>query len=153
MGKGLASRAKYQFPDVYVRYQDVCRKRHLRMGVPYLYKRESSFHEALADDPGSFTEGQETWFLLFATKDDWRENASLEGIVRGLAWVQEIFEKEGIKSLAMPALGCGLGNLSWADVGPLMCQRLGALGIPVWIYLPAGKTLKHEWLTPEYLLG
>jgi len=39
MGKGLASRAKYQFPDVYVRYQDVCRKRHLRMGVPYLYKR------------------------------------------------------------------------------------------------------------------
>jgi hypothetical protein len=29
------------------------------MGVPYLYKRESSFHEELADDPGSFTEGQE----------------------------------------------------------------------------------------------
>jgi hypothetical protein len=36
MGKGLASRAKYQFPDVYVRYQDVCRKRQLRMGVPLL---------------------------------------------------------------------------------------------------------------------
>jgi len=33
MGKGLASRAKYQFPDVYVRYQDVCRKHDLRMGV------------------------------------------------------------------------------------------------------------------------
>jgi ssDNA thymidine ADP-ribosyltransferase, DarT len=152
MGKGLASRAKYQFPDVYVRYQDVCRKQDLRMGVPYLYKRESSFHEALADDPGSFTEGQETWFLLFATKDDWRENASLDGIVQGLVWVQKNFETEGIKSLAMPALGCGLGNLSWADIGPLMCQKLGALGIPVWIYLPAGEALKQEWLTPEYLL-
>lgn len=152
MGKGLASRAKYQFPDVYVRYQDVCRKRQLRMGVPYLYKRESSFHEELADDPGSFTEGQETWFLLFATKDDWKQSANLDGIARGLTWVRENFGTEGITSLAMPALGCGLGNLSWADIGPLMCQKLGALGIPVWIYLPAGKALKQEWLTPEYLL-
>jgi hypothetical protein len=153
MGKGLASRAKYQFPDVYVRYQDVCRRRQLRMGIPYLYKRESSFHEELADDPGSFTKGRETWFLLFATKDDWKQSANLGGIARGLTWVQENFGTEGVKSLAMPALGCGLGNLSWADVGPLMCQKLGSLGIPTWIYLPAGKALKQEWLTPDYLLG
>jgi ssDNA thymidine ADP-ribosyltransferase, DarT len=153
MGKGLASRAKYQFPDVYVRYQDVCRRRQLRMGIPYLYKRESSFHEELADDPGSFTKGRETWFLLFATKDDWKQSANLGGIARGLTWVQENFGTEGVKSLAMPALGCGLGNLSWADVGPLMCQKLGSLGIPTWIYLPAGKALRQEWLTPDYLLG
>jgi ssDNA thymidine ADP-ribosyltransferase, DarT len=153
MGKGLASRAKYQFPDVYVRYQDVCRRRQLRMGIPYLYKRESSFHEELADDPGSFTQGRETWFLLFATKDDWKQSANLGGIARGLTWVQENFGTEGVKSLAMPALGCGLGNLSWADIGPLMCQQLGSLGIPTWIYLPAGKALKQEWLTPDYLLG
>jgi O-acetyl-ADP-ribose deacetylase (regulator of RNase III) len=153
MGKGLASRAKYQFPDVYVRYQDVCRRRQLLMGIPYLYKRESSFHEELADDPGSFTQGRETWFLLFATKGDWKQSANLGSIARGLTWVQENFGTEGVKSLAMPALGCGLGNLSWADVGPLMCQKLGSLGIPTWIYLPAGKALKQEWLTPDYLLG
>jgi hypothetical protein len=153
MGKGLASRAKYQFPDVYVRYQDVCRQRLLRMGVPFLYKRASSFHEELADDPGTFTEGQETWFLLFATKGHWKERANLDGIVEGLTWVQGRFEVEGIKSLAMPALGCGLGKLSWAEVGPLMCQNLGALGIRVWIYLPTEKAPEQEWLTPEYLLG
>jgi hypothetical protein len=51
------------------------------------------------------------------------------------------------------ALGWGRGNRTWAAVGPLMCRKLGALGIPVWIYLPAGKALKQEWLTPEYLLG
>jgi len=153
MGKGLASRAKYQFPDVYVRYQDACRTRQLRMGVPYLYKRESSFHEELADDPGSFTEGQETWFLLFATKDHWKQSADLDGIVHGLTWVQENSEAEGIKSLAMPALGCGLGRLSWADVGPLLCQKLGPLGIRTWIYLPTEKVPQKGWLTPEYLLG
>ncbi len=41
MGKGLASRAKYQFPDVYVYYQDLCRKHKWTMGKPYLYKRQS----------------------------------------------------------------------------------------------------------------
>ena len=40
MGKGLASRAKYQFPDMYVVYQDVCKDKTLAMGKPYLYKRE-----------------------------------------------------------------------------------------------------------------
>jgi len=36
MGKGLASRAKYQFPDVYVYYQDLCRSRRLKLGLPCL---------------------------------------------------------------------------------------------------------------------
>jgi hypothetical protein len=152
MGKGLASRAKYQFPDLYVRYQDVCRRGLLRMGVPYLYKRESSLHEELADDPGSFTDIQETWFLLFATKTHWKNRADLDGIVQGLNWVRDNLETHGITSLAMPALGCGLGGLSWADVGPLMCRTLGTLGIPVWIYLPAEKAPPREWLTRSYLL-
>jgi hypothetical protein len=153
MGKGLASRAKYQFPDVYVRYQDVCRRKLLRMGVPYLYERQSSYHEELADDPGSFTDGRETWFLLFATKQHWKQPADLGGIAQGLAWIGANFRTQGITSLAMPALGCGLGQLSWSDVGPLMCRELSALGIPVWIYLPAENAPPREWLTPEYLLG
>ena len=53
MGKGLASRAKYQFPDVYVHYQDKCKRKTLRMGKPVLYKREEPYHKQLADDPSS----------------------------------------------------------------------------------------------------
>lgn len=51
MGKGLASRAKYRFPDVYVIYQDACRRKWLKMGKPYLYKREASFDDELIDEP------------------------------------------------------------------------------------------------------
>ncbi len=51
MGKGLASRAKYQFPDVYVVYQAACRKKQLQIGKPYLYRREALIDEELADDP------------------------------------------------------------------------------------------------------
>ena len=69
MGKGLASRTKYQFPDVYVLYQDLCRKKKLRMGVPYLYKRSEDFVRTLMEDvPSIVTENGHRWFLLFPTK-------------------------------------------------------------------------------------
>jgi O-acetyl-ADP-ribose deacetylase (regulator of RNase III) len=155
MGKGLASRAKYQFPDMYVLYQDVCRQRKLRMGQPFLYKRESSLGLELADDPSSLPSNGEkgTWLLLFPTKNHWRNNADFKGIEKGLQWVVENAGREGITSLAVPALGCGLGNLDWRDVGPLICRYLSKLAIPVEVYLPAERQVASDTLTREFLLG
>lgn len=153
MGKGLASRAKYQFPDVYVVYQDACRKKNLQMGKPYLYKRESYVDEQLADDPISLPQpNSNKWFLLFATKRNWRENSDIQGIEEGLKWIRANYKVEGIKSLAVPALGCGLGGLSWSDVGPLMCRYLSVLDIPVAIYLPREKEIPREQLSKSFLL-
>jgi len=152
MGKGLASRAKYQFPDVYVVYQDLCRTKKLRMGKPYLYKREKTLDYELAEEPPPELANSETWFLLFPTKRHWRENADFEGIDAGLQWVVENYKREGIKSLAVPALGCGLGRLDWADVGPLLCDYLSRLNLPVRIYLPAEKKIPDQLLSPEFLL-
>ena len=154
MGKGVASRAKYQFPDVYVRYQDVCRLKKLAMGKPYLIKREKSIDDDLADDPKSLTApNDEKWFLLFATKNNWRDASDLGGIEKGLAWVKANYEKEGIRSLAMSALGCGLGGLDWKDVGPLMCKYLATLSIQVQIYLPLEKPIKDDFVSPKFLLS
>jgi O-acetyl-ADP-ribose deacetylase (regulator of RNase III) len=154
MGKGLASRAKYQFADVYVVYQDACRKKWLKMGKPYLYKREASFDDELIDEPGTLTTPNAVkWFLLFATKNHWRENSDLNGIDEGLRWVLMNHQKEGITSIALPALGCGLGKLDWKDVGPIMCRHLAQLGIPVAIHLPREKAIPGEFLSPEYLLA
>ncbi|MFN3763294.1 MAG: DarT ssDNA thymidine ADP-ribosyltransferase family protein, partial [Anaerolineae bacterium] len=152
MGKGMASRAKYQFPDVYVRYQEVCRQKILVMGRPYLYKREASLEQELAEGP--LPEANEArWFLLFPTKRHWRERSDINGIEEGLRWIQEHYKTEGIRSLAVPALGCGLGGLEWREVGPLMCRYLADLDIPVAIYLPQEKKVPQEFLTPDFLLG
>jgi hypothetical protein len=153
MGKGLASRAKYQFPDVYVYYQDLCRSKKIKMGQPQLYKRESSLDHELADQPDSLANGNaEKWFLLFPTKRNWREMSDIKGIEEGLNWLTNNCKQEGIKSLAIPALGCGLGRLDWKDVGPLMCRYLKTLDINVAIYLPAERKLSKEFLTKEFLL-
>ena len=154
MGKGLASRTKYQFPDVYVKYQDACRRKLLTPQKPYLYKRESSLDSELADMPEHLKEPNASrWFLLFATKRSWRDDSRLADIESGLQWIAENYEKEGIKSLALPALGCGLGNLSWAEVGPLMCRLLSQISIHSAIYLPRETAIPAEQKTAEFLLG
>jgi hypothetical protein len=124
------------------------------MGSPYIYKRESSFYHQLADESShSPNNNSETWFLLFPTKNHWRDKADLPGIEKGLQWLQSNYQKEGIKSLAMPALGCGLGKLDWKEVGPLLCKYLVNFNIPVVIYLPAEKKIPAEFLTPKFLLA
>ncbi|NVM56679.1 MAG: DUF4433 domain-containing protein [Desulfobacterales bacterium] len=153
MGKGLASRAKYQFPEVYVQYQDLCRRRTLKMGNPYLLRLEFLLSQQLADEPLSLNNVEEKWFLLFPTKNHWRERADINGIEQGLQWLQQNYKRLGIKSLATPALGCGLGRLSWRDVGPMLCKYLSTLDITVTIYLPREKETPAEQLTREFLLG
>lgn len=154
MGKGLASRAKYQFPDVYVEYQDACRKRRITATKPYLYKREASLDEELADLSTPLTTANAVkWFLLFATKRKWRDNSRIEDVEAGLAWIRDNYETEGVQSLAIPALGCGLGGLNWATVGPIMCRYLHGIGIQVAIYLPRERGIDRQFLTTSYLLG
>ncbi len=154
MGKGLALRAKYQFPDVYVHYQDACRSKRLKLGRPVLYKREGSLDFELADIPNQLDSlNNNTWFLLFATKDKWRLPANIEGIKAGLEWLLENYKSEGIKSLAIPALGCGLGWLKWKDMGPILCKALSQLEIPVQVFLPSERKIPREQLTKAYLLG
>lgn len=154
MGKGLASRAKYQFPDVYVVYQDACRARQVTATKPYLYKREASLDQELSDlDLPLATPNSVKWFLLFATKRQWRDDSRLDDIEGGLNWIKSHWKQEGITSLALPALGCGLGNLSWSDVGPLMCRYLHGIEIPVAIYLPRESKIEPQYLSDAYLLG
>jgi hypothetical protein len=52
----------------------------------------------------------------------------------------------------MPALGCGLGNLDWSNVGPLMCRYLHEIGIQVAIYLLRERQIDPQYLTESYLL-
>ncbi len=154
MGKGLASRAKYQFPDMYVVYQDVCRNKMLRMGKPYLYKREASLDEDLADQPLSLPNLNENkWFLLFPTKGHWKEGSDPKGIEMGLQWLLDHYKPEGIQSIALPALGCGLGGLDWKEMGPLMCKYLSRMDVRAAIYLPQEQPIAPEFLRREFLLG
>jgi len=138
MGKGLASRFKYMYPDAFVIYQNLCKYQKIRPGVPQIYKSEK----------------YERSFLFFPTKRHWKENSRIEMIEKGLDWCIENFPKHKIRSAAFPALGCGLGNLNWKDVGPLMIKKLQRLeNTNIEIFLPAEKDLPDDYFKKEFYIN
>jgi O-acetyl-ADP-ribose deacetylase (regulator of RNase III) len=56
------------------------------------------------------------WVINFPTKDHWRNPSKLEYIEKGLADLKQCVRSIGLTSVAIPALGCGLGELDWPSV-------------------------------------
>ena len=131
MGKGLALEFKRIFPDMFKEHAELCRQGEIKLGKPYLYKRLVP-----------------PWILLFPTKQDWRSVSRLSDIEAGLRYLQLKYKKWGITSLAVPPLGCGLGELDWRIVGRTLHHHLKKLEIPVELYAPYG-TPRDE-LVPEF---
>ena len=119
MGKGIALVFKRRFPAMFADYAARCKDGRMRLGEPYLY-RDSAV----------------PYILNFPTKDHWRSAAKLDDIVAGLAYLEAHYRAWGITSLAVPALGCGAGQLAWNVVGPVLQEALGRLDIPVELYAP-----------------
>ena len=121
MGKGLALAFKRRFPDMFQDYKDRCARGQVRLGEPYLCRRSAP-----------------PFILNFPTKDHWRSRSKLEDIVAGVGYLQRHYVEWDITSLAVPALGCGLGQLDWATVGPILHRLFSELTIPVALYAPVG---------------
>lgn len=134
MGKGIALDFKNRFPAMFEDYARRCERGEVRLGRPYLFR-------------GLLP----PWILNFPTKDHWRSVASLDAIVEGLEYLQSHHREWGIKSLAVPPLGCGNGQLEWRVVGPTLYRHLSRLEIEVELYAPHGTP--HVELTPDYLAG
>jgi O-acetyl-ADP-ribose deacetylase (regulator of RNase III)/uncharacterized protein YwgA len=133
MGKGVAEQFKRRFPPMFEDYKQRVDRKTVRLGEPYLYKAPT---------------GQQ--IINFPTKDHWRSPSRLSDIERGLDYLVAHLTEWGVTRLAMPPLGCGNGGLEWAEVGPLIYQKLRAAPIVVEVYAPYG-TPKQQ-LTEEYLL-
>ena len=60
---------------------------------------------------------KDVWMV--ATKDHWRNPTRLDWVNTGLRNLRRcVLVNEPV--IAIPALGCGLGGLDWADVKPLI---------------------------------
>lgn len=82
-----------------------------------------------------------TWVVWLATKAHWRDPSKLEWVDAGLAAMRDQINfgpKPKIESVAIPALGCGLGGLNWADVLPLIEKHFADCPATVYVYGPGG---------------
>ena len=60
--------------------------------------------------------------------------ATLHHVRESLRALAKMAVKEHYESVAVPRLATGVGALTWGDVLPIIEDRLGALGIPVYVY-------------------
>ena len=118
MGKGLAKVFKERWPSMYKEYQNACASGDLRIGKPILWK------------------GPDKWVVNFPTKESWHHPSKIEYIEQGLWALASNLKEWGIASLALPALGCGLGGLEWAEVKKRIMSLLGNESIPIEVYEP-----------------
>jgi len=116
MGKGVALAFKKRWKKNYTEYKKICEKRELHPGTMFVFQNADILNQ------------KEPKFIInFPTKDHWRSPSKLSFIKSGLdAFAKEI-KRRNIKSVVMPALGCGNGGLDWAEVKPLIIHKLSAL--------------------------
>ncbi|MFZ5653924.1 MAG: macro domain-containing protein [Pseudomonadota bacterium] len=65
---------------------------------------------------------------------DHRGKARLEWVDQALAKLRELIEREHLRSVALPKLGTGAGDLDWREVKPLIQKHLGDLPARVYLY-------------------
>lgn len=128
MGAGLAKLFKTKYPDMFLNYQQRCHQGLVKPGIPYTWQIPNSSN----------------YILNFPTKNDWRNKSQLKDIQDGLHYIARHAKTWGITSLAIPALGCGLGGLKWSDVLPDIIDILGPLNIPIKIYQEGPKLEKRS---------
>lgn len=117
MGKGLAKEFAKRWPKLEDRYKEYCELHRLAVGYP---KFCGFIKEA---------------FILFPTKQHWRDLSRIEWIGDGLYELANHVLRPS-ETVALPALGCGLGGLAWPDVKALIEKYFGDSPIDATVYLP-----------------
>lgn len=107
MGKGLALQFRKKFSaDYFEDYKRACQNGELQIGKVHVYSLKS--------------ETNPKYIINFPTKDHWRGQSKIEYIECGLEDLKIKIGKCKIESIAIPALGCGLGGLDWEKVRSLI---------------------------------
>lgn len=77
--------------------------------------------------------------INFPTKRHFRYPSRLDDVRSGLDDQARVVRERGVRSVAVPALGCGLDGLSWGEVRPLIVEALSTLpDVGVLLYGPEG---------------
>lgn len=119
MGKGIALEFKNRFPHNFTVYKEACEKGNLKTG----------FVLPVAENDGRI-------ILNFPTKAHWKDASKYEYIETGLKSLKEQIKIYGLKSVAIPPLGCGLGGLEWAKVRRMIENELSSVNIQIYVYEP-----------------
>lgn len=125
MGKGVALQFRQAFPENFRRYQSACRAGEVQPGKMFVVP--------------TMNLGSPKYIINFPTKRHWKGKSRIQDIRSGLEALVSEVRRLGIRSIAIPPLGCGNGGLDWADVRPLIETAFAELpDVQVILFAPEG---------------
>ena len=125
MGKGVALQFKKAFPDNFTYYQKACRAGDVQLGRMLVFETGAMLGLK--------------YIINFPTKKHWRAKSKYEYIASGLEALIAEVKRRGIRSIALPPLGCGLGGLDWKRVRPMIEKAFAEVpDVDVLLFEPAG---------------
>lgn len=116
-GKGLALTFKHKYPEWFKHYVRWCSDGCNPFGASFDGYKPKIIYPA-------------------TTKHHWRDKSTTAMVTYTLGIMLATAHSEHWESVAIPALGCGLGGLHWNVIIPMMCICLKDMPCPVEIYLP-----------------
>ena len=136
MGKGIALQFKQAFRDNFHAYANACRKGEVKPGRMFIFPTNKMFNPK--------------YIINFPTKRHWKEKSKLEYIEQGLnALVTEV-RRLGIKTIAIPPLGCGYGGLRWPEVRNLIETAFDQLPDVQLLLFEPGRTPEAESMPIDF---
>ena len=119
MGAGLAAQFKRAYPENFRAYYARCMRGEMHTGRMFV------------------TRVGLRWIINFPTKEHWRHPSRIEWIAEGLRDLRAVIEREDIRSIAIPALGAGLGGVPLPLVQFAIVTALDDLdGVDIIVYRP-----------------
>ncbi|WP_082091623.1 type II toxin-antitoxin system antitoxin DNA ADP-ribosyl glycohydrolase DarG [Domibacillus tundrae] len=106
MGKGIAYQFKLKFPKNNRDYEKACKTGFLTIGKLHCFQEDNKL------------------IINFPTKNKWREKSKISYIHSGMQALVKLIDAKGIKSIAIPPLGCGNGGLDWTEVKKIIMDYL-----------------------------
>ena len=126
MGKGVALQFRDAFPESAQEYQRAAKAHEIRVGTVFVTR-------------GAALLGPK-WIIHFPTKKHWRNPSELSWIRDGLKDLARVIKREGIRTIALPPLGCGNGGLQWALVRQAIENTLAKLpDVEITVFEPTNK--------------
>lgn len=122
MGKGIALAFKNRFPANTQAYAAACQRGEVVTGRMFVTETPALLGPC--------------WIVNFPTKQHWRDPSRLEWVQSGLKDLRRFLLAQGVQSVALPALGAGLGGLSWPAVRAEIAAALADLPVDVRVYQP-----------------
>jgi len=144
MGRGIALQFKNAWPENFAAYAAACKRDEVQPGRMFIY------------EVGQLTSPR--FIVNFPTKRHWKGKSRMEDIESGLVALVAELRSRGIRSIAIPPLGSGLGGLDWSDVRPVIEAAMQAVpDVRVRIYEPKGapeaEKMQHSKNVPAMTAG